>query len=71
MLPFYLLLGFCLIAMSGSAVFAMFWAGRNQQFSNLKEAAHVIFDQDEVPGALTDVFPGEEAKAKAWRNADV
>lgn len=52
-----LLLVFGLIFLSGSALFAIYWAAKSGQFSNLSEGAATIFDEDEPVGKGTDRFP--------------
>ncbi len=52
-----LLLLMGLVLVSGSALWAFWWAVRSGQLNNLPEAAKTIFDDDEPVGAPTDKFP--------------
>jgi len=53
----FLLLVGGLIFLSGSALFAFYWAVKDGQLNNLSQAAQTIFDQDEPVGTPTDRFP--------------
>ncbi|MFZ4598948.1 MAG: cbb3-type cytochrome oxidase assembly protein CcoS [Terrimicrobiaceae bacterium] len=56
----FLLLVGGLIFLSGSALFAFYWAVRDGQLNNLPEAAKTIFDHDEPVGTPTDRFPSKK-----------
>lgn len=42
--------------LTGSALFAFYWAAKNNQFRDLKKGSEVIFDEDEPIGKPTDCF---------------
>lgn len=48
------------LVFGGSAVWALVWAIRNGQMSNLQAGAESIFDKEEPVGKQTDVFPGAD-----------
>lgn len=48
-----------LIFLSGSALIALAWAAKTDQFRDLKKGATVIFDEDEPIGTPTDRFPAK------------
>jgi cbb3-type cytochrome oxidase maturation protein len=54
----YLLIWGSTLVFGGSAVWALVWAIRNGQMSNLKAGAESIFDEEEPVGRPTDAFPG-------------
>ncbi len=67
-LAFLLIFG-SMFALGATAVLALYWAGRNGQFANMKKGAQVIFDEDEPVGEPTDlVF--ETRKEKKRRKAE-
>lgn len=47
-----------------SVVFALWWAFKNGQFSNLEKNARSIFSEEEPEGEQTDFFPEKRAKRK-------
>lgn len=47
-----------------SAVLALRWAVRNDQFKKIDKGATVIFDEEEPEGVHTDFFPGETEKGR-------
>lgn len=49
-----------MIALSGSAFVALWWAVRSGQMTRLKDAPLTIFDEDEPVGAPTDRFPSSK-----------
>ena len=57
---FFIVAGGISLAITGSAVLALYWAARNRQLENLQKGAESIFDEDEPIGEMTDSFPGEE-----------
>lgn len=70
MAVFYGLLIASMILLGGSAVYALFWAADNGQFTNMEDGSKVIFDEREPEGEITDVFPGLDVKkAIALRQA--
>lgn len=54
----YLLIWGSTLVFGGSAVWALVWAIRNGQMSNLQAGAESIFDEEEPVGKQTDTFPG-------------
>ena len=54
----YLLIWGSTLVFGGTAVWALVWAIRNGQMSNLKAGAESIFDEEEPVGKQTDEFPG-------------
>ncbi len=55
-----LILGFFFLG--GSALFAIYWAAKTGQFSNVSEGAATIFDEDEPVGTPTDRFPAKKSQ---------
>ena len=49
-----------LIFLSGSALAAFWWAIKDGQLRNLREAPLTIFDDDEPVGVPTDRFPSRK-----------
>jgi nitrogen fixation-related uncharacterized protein len=47
------------LAISGSAVYALFWASKTGQLRNLDAQSRSIFDETEPEGMQTDFFPGK------------
>ncbi len=64
----FLLIFGSMFALGATAIMALFWAGRNGQFSDMKNGARVIFDEDEPVGSPTDVV-FESRKEKRLRKA--
>lgn len=62
MVVLYFLVFAGIFILSGSALFAFYWAVKNSQFTNLGEASNVIFDEDEPVGMATDHFPDHQKK---------
>lgn len=56
---FFFVAGGISLAITGSAVLALYWAARNNQLDHLQKGAESIFDDDEPIGKVTDRFPGE------------
>jgi cbb3-type cytochrome oxidase maturation protein len=54
----YLLIWGSTLIFGSTAVWALVWAIRNGQMSNLKAGAESIFDEEEPVGKQTDEFPG-------------
>lgn len=65
----FLLIFGSMFAVGTSAVLALFWAGRTGQFSDMKNGARVIFDEDEPVGEPTDVVLETRAERKARKEA--
>jgi nitrogen fixation-related uncharacterized protein len=68
---FYGLLLASMILLGGSAVYALYWAAEDGQFSKMEDGSKIIFDAEEPEGNITDAFPGVDVKralaAKALR----
>jgi cbb3-type cytochrome oxidase maturation protein len=47
-----------MVVFGAIALYAMFWAARTGQFSNLDKAPESIFDDEESVGNPTGLFPG-------------
>lgn len=47
------------MAILTSAVWALYWAVKHNQFKQLDRSASVIFDAEEPEGRPTDFFPGQ------------
>jgi cbb3-type cytochrome oxidase maturation protein len=54
----HLLIWGSMLIFGSSAVWALVWAIRNGQMSDLKAGAESIFDEEEPVGKATDAFPG-------------
>ena len=50
-------------AIMASAVYALYWAVKNGQFSRLDQDARIIFDYEEPEGKVTDQFPRKKGRA--------
>ncbi|MEM9398849.1 MAG: cbb3-type cytochrome oxidase assembly protein [Verrucomicrobiota bacterium] len=64
MTAFYIILIGSMTIFGGSAIYALFWAAKSGQFSDMKQGAEVIFGKDEPVGEITDHFPGMDLEAK-------
>ena len=53
----YILMWSCMVLAGASAVWALLWAIKTGQMSNLNQGAASIFDDEEPVGAITDSFP--------------
>jgi cbb3-type cytochrome oxidase maturation protein len=62
MIVLYALILCGIVALSGSAIAAFYWAVKSGQFRNLPEGAKVIFQEDEPEGVATDRFPDLPAR---------
>lgn len=57
-------LGFLIaIALSGSAVYALYWSSKHGQLRDFERGARSIFDEHEPVGEMTDHFPAARRKA--------
>ncbi len=54
----YILMWSCMVLAGASAIFALLWAIKTGQMSNLNRGAASIFDDEEPVGMVTDSFPG-------------
>lgn len=58
---FYILIGAAIASLFFiAAAFALNWAHRNGQLSDLEKGAESIFDEDEPLGEVSDQFPAKE-----------
>lgn len=64
---FYGLLLASMILLGGSAVYALYWAAQDGQFTNMEDGSKVIFDPGEPEGEITDAFPGVDVKREIAR----
>lgn len=59
----YILVGFVFASLFfGAAAYALHWAHKNGQLSNLDQGAESIFDDEEPMGQVTDQFPAKRNK---------
>ncbi len=57
-------LGFLIaLALSGSAVYALYWSSQHGQLRDFERGARSIFDEHEPVGAMTDHFPAKRGRA--------
>ena len=54
------------LLITGSAVYAFFWAQKNGEFRDLEGQSRSIFDETEPEGMQTDFFPKKKPH-KLWR----
>lgn len=54
---FYATIGMVSLAISASAVYALYWSAGAGQFHRIEKGAESIFDEDEPIGVQTDSFP--------------
>ena len=58
MMIYFLFLISSFVFLTSSALFFLYWAIRNGEFSNSKKLSLQIFDEEEPVGRLGDRFPG-------------
>lgn len=66
----YILIFGSMLVLGGSALFALYWAAKNGQFSDMKKGAKVIFDKDEPVGEVTDKVFETRAEKKARKERE-
>ena len=49
-------------AISGTAVYALYWSSKHGQLRDFERGAASIFDEQEPVGQMTDHFPGKRRK---------
>ena len=54
---FYTVAFLVALALSGSAVYALFWSSKHGQLRDFDRGAASIFDDEEPVGRMTDHFP--------------
>ena len=50
------------IAISGTAVYALYWSSKHGQLRDFERGAASIFDEQEPVGKMTDHFPAKRQK---------
>ena len=50
------------IAISGTAVYALYWSSKHGQLRDFERGAASIFDEQEPVGEMTDHFPAKRRK---------
>jgi cbb3-type cytochrome oxidase maturation protein len=61
----YALVSLVAAALTGSAVYALYWSSRNGQLRDFQRGAISIFDEEEPVGQMTDRFPPKRTKPRA------
>jgi cbb3-type cytochrome oxidase maturation protein len=61
---FYTLAFLVAAALTGSAVYALYWSSRNGQLRDFERGAASIFDEKEPVGRMTDHFPPQRRSAE-------
>ncbi|HUJ42255.1 MAG TPA: hypothetical protein VLW52_01485 [Opitutaceae bacterium] len=59
---FYTLAFIIATAISGTAVYALYWSSKHGQLRDFERGATSIFDEQEPVGRMTDHFPTERRK---------
>jgi cbb3-type cytochrome oxidase maturation protein len=59
---FYTLAFLLAVAISGTAVYALFWSSKHGQLRDFERGARSIFDEQEPVGQMTDHFPAKPRK---------
>jgi len=60
---FYTLAFLIAAALSGTAVYALYWSSKHGQLRDFDRGAVSIFDDEEPVGQMTDRFPEKRKKA--------
>ncbi len=64
-------LGFLIaVALSGSAVYALYWSSQHGQLRDFERGARSIFDEHEPVGAMTDHFPAKRGQTAPAPSVD-
>jgi len=58
-------------ALTGTAVYALYWSSKNGQLRNFERGAVSIFDKEEPVGQMTDHFPAKRVKSAAHLSNEV
>ena len=61
---FYTLAFLIAAALTGTAVYALYWASRHGQLKDFERGAVSIFDEGEPVGQMTDRFPVKTKNAR-------
>ncbi|HUL53913.1 MAG TPA: hypothetical protein VLT83_10950 [Opitutaceae bacterium] len=59
---FYTLALLVATAISGTAVYALYWSSKHGQLRDFERGATSIFDEEEPVGRMTDHFPAKPGK---------
>jgi nitrogen fixation-related uncharacterized protein len=59
---FYTLVSLIAAALTGTAVYALYWSSRHVQLRDFERGAVSIFDEKEPVGQMTDRFPEKRNK---------
>ena len=59
---FYTVAFLIALAISGTAVYALYWSSKHGQLRDFERGATSIFDQEEPVGEMTDHFPARRRK---------
>ncbi len=60
---FYTLAFLIATALSGSAVYALYWSSKHGQLRDFERGARSIFDDQEPVGEMTDHFPARRGRS--------
>jgi cbb3-type cytochrome oxidase maturation protein len=60
---FYTLAFLIAAALTGTAVYALYWSSRHGQLRDFERGAESIFDNEEPVGQMTDRFPPKRRKS--------
>jgi nitrogen fixation-related uncharacterized protein len=61
---FYTLVALIGAALTGTAVYALYWSSRHGQLRDFERGAVSIFDSEEPVGQMTDHFPVKRRRPK-------
>ena len=61
---FYTLAFLIAAALTGTAVYALYWSSRHGQLRDFERGAVSIFDEEEPVGRMTDRFPAKTRKTR-------
>jgi cbb3-type cytochrome oxidase maturation protein len=59
---FYTVAFLIALALSGTAVYALYWSSKHGQLRDFERGATSIFDEEEPVGEMTDHFPARRRK---------
>ena len=62
---FYTLAFLIAAALTGTAVYALYWSSRHGQLRDFERGAVSIFDEEEPVGRMTDRFPPKRRKSQS------
>ena len=61
---FYTVAFLIALAISGTAVYALYWSSKHGQLRDFERGAASIFDREEPVGEMTDHFPARRRKPR-------